>query len=404
MQRALDRRVTVIEVEVFLLLSLLPASAWLVSFSGDYRIALLRDFFLLLLAITGVLSFFKGSFFLKNRPFIYLISFYLFWLVMSYFWREESFSQWLRGVRYLGEPALLLVIASLIGSKYKFPYRSFVYILLAVVMLGYVEWFFPSIFRYSLEGFASRGRLIEYHRVGELYRMQGTLAGPNAMGLYLMNMLLLYPLWRPRSRLLSCLLLLLGLVAILLTFSRSSLIGLAAGGILSLALCAKKWGIKTAPVFLSGLVLVTTLGLFICAQRTDRYFSDEIRWQQYKRVWEKRGEIGLMGRGPGSAGLVSQYRLDGGSNYYTENTYLDIFEGLGLIGLTAYLLVWAFLLFHLFASEEGEGFWLAIVGVGMLVAGVFITNYTGQAAIWTYMLLVGLFLGRVSVRGNEHRA
>ena len=385
-----------------LLVVFMPFSAWLVSFTGHATVALGRDILLALLILTTVWVM-KPP---KRRPLFILALLFIGWGLLSYFWREESLDQWLRGIRFVLEPVILFWVILLAAHKMS---RRYVWIFLglsaaATILLGYGEYFHPELVRYTLGSGLHLGNLEQIHLAGDWQRMQSTLAGPNALGLYLMIVLLVSPMWLKKvNRYVGVLVVIAGLAALVLTFSRSCYLGLGAGLI---ALVAVMWPLY--PRWRWAYVTVLIIGALVAsllAYKTPsgllRPNSNQIRLDQYERVWQERYDIGLLGRGIGSAGLVSQYRFDGGQNNYTENTYLDMFEALGLVGALSYLSLWFVTLWSLFRKKDFEAKVIGAAGVGILVAGLFINHYTGQAAIWMFWLLAGLALAKLEPDNGE---
>lgn len=377
------------------LIIFLPLSAWLVSFTGNQLIGLGRDVSLVLLLI---ILFWR----LKTRPVLFNLAAGLFLLeiILSFYWREESLSQWLRGLRFVGEPILLFLLLANVPLSEKVEesvWQTMAITLGVVVVIGFLEYLFPIVVRTHL-GAIQTGYLGQIHLAGAYKRMQSVLAGPNALGLYLMMGLLFFGwggaqlakrsgwAWLPISG---------GLIALVLTFSRSAWLGYLISYLVGLAFSAH------LPKHLRLVITITVIvvGLLITRALIDRSaswltrdFSGQIRLEQYQRVWRERGEIGLLGRGPGSAGLASQNRLDNGPNYYTENSYLDTFEGLGFLGGALYLLLWFSVLIALWRSSSKLSQPVFYAGLGLAIAGIFINHYTGQAAIWLFWLLAALAL------------
>jgi O-antigen ligase len=119
--------------------------------------------------------------------------------------------------------------------------------------------------------------------------------------------------------------------------------------------------------------------------------STSIRFDQYKRIWDSRNEIGLLGRGTGTAGPSSQNRIDGGPNHFTENIYLDIFEELGLLGFTIYLvLILSLLVYSYRRINSDEGLSAFMLLSAFFATGLFVNYYTGQAGIFLVWLSVAL--------------
>lgn len=375
----------------------LPVSAWLVSASGTYQLSLGRDsvlFLLLILSLSNVRSW--------RRPDLITLLSALFCLLTlaTFFHRQDSLSQWLRGVRYYAEPFLLLALLRLSPLDDKQRSRlswAFLGAYLVVLVGATIDFIRPEWLRLTFDATA-RGYLGIYHKAGTLSRLQSLLAGPNALGLFLMVALLMLPIWASRlKKWLSVLLILIGLIALVLTFSRSSYIGLVAGLVFIVGFGYGRVGptvYRWVMVAMVSLLLVGVVAIVAKPEYLTRFRSNELRLEQYQRVWNERAEIGFWGRGAGAAGLVSEYRLDNGPSYFTENTYLDVYENLGVLPALSYLSVFILLIALLLKKRTEMGLALAAACFGLMVAGLFIDSFTGQAALWSVLIFAAVTIDR----------
>ena len=375
------------------LIIFLPLSAWLVSLTGQDWVGLGRD---LLLTIFILLSLTNRKSHRRPNQTTWLAIFFVILVLASYFYRQDSVEQWLRGVRYLVEPLLLFVTLQIfpLAMPNKNLWRALVLVTTLVITGAVIEFFAPIFLRTTVDA-TGRGYLGQIHLASSLTRLQSTLAGPNALGLFLMITLLLWPIWQKTApKYLAIGVGALGLLAVLLTFSRSSYLGLFVGAVALLV--AGRTVLKDYAKGLTiglAVALVLITGLFIWKpQELSRDNSNAVRLEQYQRVWEQRNEIGWWGRGAGAAGLVSVSRLDGGPNFYTENTYLDAYEAVGLLAALAYLSFWISLFWSLLRRQSATSITVGAAALGLAVAGIFINHYTGQAAIWLTMLFAGLIV------------
>lgn len=379
------------------LIIFLPLSAWLVSLTGQSWVGLGRD---LLLAMFVLLSLANWRLLHRPTATTWLAIIFILLVLVSYFYRQDSAEQWLRGVRYLVEPLLLFVTLQMFpiyDSRQKL-WRALAVASCLVVTGAVIEFFAPQVLRATIDE-TGRGYLGQIHQAASLTRLQSTMAGPNALGLLLMVSLLLWPIWnKAASRSLAIGSGVLGLVAILLTFSRSSYLGLFVGSIALLMTGRTLLKGYTKPL-VAGLLMVIVLigGLYILRpQALTRDNSNDVRLEQYQRLWDEKGQIGFWGRGAGAAGLVSVDRLDGGANYYTENSYLDAYEAVGLLAALAYLAFWICLVWSLLRAQTATTVAVGAAVLGLAVAGIFINHYTGQAAIWLTLLFAGVASGKVN--------
>ncbi|PIS07343.1 hypothetical protein COT78_04270, partial [Candidatus Berkelbacteria bacterium CG10_big_fil_rev_8_21_14_0_10_43_13] len=334
---------------------------------------------------------------IKSLP-IFLIIVYIFWILLSYFWSEASTLQWLRGVRFSAVPMLFLLTLSLANftqSEKKSIFKSVIWVSVFIVTLS-----IPELIGVKLPlvtAISSQGTLSADHFVGaaNLHRLQSVLAGPNAFGLYLLVLITIVLSWGKELKTPKWLIWVYFLIAIL-TFSRSVWIGLV---VLSFVALVSRYKFRVTKVAqLIAILLIVCAGIFVLARKSATVnqivthgVSTNERFAEYKRIWQTRHDIGLLGRGAGDAGPTTQNRLDDGPNYWTESTYLDTFEEFGLIGLLLFIsiivLLWRKIVV---APSDNPTFRTARLLVpAFLVAGLFISLYTGQVAVYTFLLILG---------------
>lgn len=382
------------------LIIFLPISAWLVSVTGRYEVGLIRDALLgsfLLLTIVDYRSW--------QRPglgFWWAVLFVLA-VLASFFTREDSVAQFVRGVRFLAEPVLLFMAMAVLPltGREKIIWRSLAISILLVTVATVLEFFYPDWLRLTLDDTA-RGYLGQVHLAGIYRRLQSTLAGPNALGLFLATGLLLAPIWfKQLARPVAITVTAVAVVALLLTFSRSSYFGFVIG-LVGLLMAGRNllgqnqrwlWGIL-------GAFLAVVVAVLVWSPATlTRLNSNTVRFEQYQRIWNERQDIGWLGRGAGAAGLSSVDRIDGGPNYFTENTYLDAYEATGPLGMISYFGFWLWLIRELWRRQTLTTITVGAAALGLFAAGFFINHYTGQAALWLTLIAAGLALappGRTS--------
>lgn len=390
-----NQALTVLLCTIFIFL---PFSSWLLSMTGNLWITLVRDVLVGLVIILAIASR-KIKF---NYLFFVTILFILLGLA-SYFWREASLAQWLRGFRFTFVPILFFMAVSFIDIDEKREKPVLIAILLSALLLlavAVMEVFdlkIPLTTRYSgAYGLESH----QFIGLGEesIPRLQSLLAGPNAFGLYLLALsTFVLGAFKLINKKLIWLIVPIFFI-LLLTFSRSTLIGFLLVGIISGSTFLKgKIGLLKT-VIIAILVAVVIWVLSVALLKSDKYSnfithetSTTLRSEQIERIWESRGDIGLLGRGMGTAGPSSQNRLDGGPNQWSENIYLDTFEELGLFGLILLVLIYIILLvkgWRNYGSPIGKTAFL--ITVGFALSGLFINTYTGQIGIYLFWLANGL--------------
>jgi len=376
----------------------LPFSSWLVSIYGMPEISLVRDVLILVLFI---LSLLKKDWDRKSLIRLSIPALFLLYGAISFSWREASDLQWLRGVRFLFGPILLylsLLNFDFAQSEKKTIYWSVLSGGLIISLIAILEFFgirIPVTSKYS-----DNGAINDIHRVGTLalVRLNGILAGPNALGLYALSLIAFgIGVFKKINQKLIWLVPVFTLILVL-TFSRSSLLGLMAMILIVIGYLIKKssgWRIALASIILFISMAFCIFSILYSLPKTRELLthndSSSIRLKEYSRIWETKGEIGLLGRGVGTAGPSSQNRLDNGPNHYTENIYLDIFEELGYVGLFLYLglLLFTFKEILKYAGAT-ENYTALLLFAGFCFTGLFINNYTGQVAVFLFWLINGL--------------
>ena len=390
------------------LFAFLPFSSWLVSMTGKPSLSLIRDGLVLIIFLSALFG--KT---IKFNKIIIIVSLFIVFGLLTYFWREASPIQWLRGFRFTFVPIILFLSVS--SLKFNEKEKK---VLIWTVLIGGIIITIVSIaellgFKIPLTTRLSGANGLEstqYLQGLNIRRLQSLLAGPNALGLYILALTAYgLGLFKKISPKLIWSIPILGLI-LFLTFSRSSLAGFVAVIIVSAVIWShKKIGVaKTITIAL--LFAVTLLISSLALYKSDKYksyithgTSSSLRYEQIIRVWNQKNEIGLLGRSSGTAGPSSQNRLDGGPNHWSENIYLEIFEELGLIGLILYLAIIILLLsnsWKKYSTDEAKTAFL--ITLGFAVSGLFLNNYTGQVGIYLFWLANGLLLQKGNNEKNSN--
>ena len=387
-----------------LLFAFLPFSSWIVSMSGRPSLSIIRDGLVLVIFLSAL---FGRA--IKFNKITIIASLFIVFGLLTYFWREASPVQWLRGFRFTFVPIVLFF--SIAGLKFEEKEKK---ILLWTILVGGIAISIISVLEFiglkiplTTQSSGSYGLVSAQYLEGGVRRLQSLVAGPNALGLYILALsayaLGLFKKIQPK------LIWLLPIFCLLLflTYSRSSLAGLIALIIiLTVIWLHKKVGTaKTIIIAILFAVILLISGLML--YKSDKYnnyithgTSSSLRYEQIIRIWDSRSDIGLLGQGSGTAGPSSQNRLDGGPNHWSENIYLEIFEELGLIGLILYLAIIILLLgnsWKNYGTQEGKTAFL--ITLGFAVSGLFLNNYTGQAGIYLFWLANALMLQK----GNNEK-
>lgn len=385
---------------LLLLLIFLPFSSWLISLTGMPNIGLIRDGLVVLIFLSTLKNKRLSLFDKKYIP-VLLFVFYVF---ISYFWTEAGSSQWLRGVRLYFTPLLLMVglgrmhFGEVDISKIN---KYIISLSLIIVGLAILELFHIKLPLTS--HLSGAGALQDLHLVGaaNIVRLQSVLAGPNALGLYLLAVTAFMIAFFDQIKFAKWLIIPY-IFILILTFSRSAWLGLFV--LLFIYLIIKlKLSAKRALLIVLLLLVAIIPGYFVTKKSATinqiifHGDSTSLRTEEYRRVWADRTDIGLLGRGAGAAGPSTQSRLDGGPNYWTENTYLDIFEELGMVGLLLFLCIIVSAI-SIAVRNRRHSYARACLLVlpSFAVAGIFINFFTGQVGIILVFLVIGLMFSQIN--------
>ena len=248
----------------------------------------------------------------------------------------------------------------------------------------------------------------------DLERIMSTIRDPNSLGSYIIIIIsLMVALFARRSkqRLLATGFILLGLLCLWQTFSRSAWIGCFVAIVVAIILGLKKISLSKRQLSLIfGIVagfLVATGVIFYVSRNT--YFVQNVIFhadestvledpnQLRVRFWKESAERitnNPLGSGPGTAGIVSiRNKVQGG--HLNENYYLQVGSEVGVIGLILFLAILCLVALRLFYEIPNS--WLA-VGLFASFIGLLITNFlahiwSNEAVAYTWWGLAGLIIG-----------
>jgi len=390
------------------LMLFLPFSSWLVSLTGQSSIALVRDGLVFILLIAALFLTPIKKVFLGDKITILAWAF-IAWGILTVFWGDASLAQWLKGFRFTYMPIIMFLAIRNLAFHPKQKRVIFKLIMTIGVIIGLVA--LCELFGLKVPlttALSGTNGLDSSHFVGEtiIQRLQAILAGPNALGLYMLAVfaLILTEYKFRREWYIGLVFMLIGGV-LFFTYSRSALAGLALMVLIAMVIALRE---KMSQYIAFGLavLIIGTVGVggyFLTKQPAVEVFvshstSSSLRVEQLQRIWDTKYEIGLFGRGLGNAGPASQSRLDNGPNHWTENIYLDIFEDTGLIGLLLYLATMTLLVISTvrksYTPKSATYQYNALIlGVSFAIIGLFINYYTGQVGIFILWLIYAFSAG-----------
>lgn len=244
-------------------------------------------------------------------------------------------------------------------------------------------------------------------------RAFSTLGGPNQLGAYLILPASLLIGWIIQRRAwLYIVPLVVMLTAIVLSFSRSSWLGMIVAGLISIFLLLRsraRWlfAMCIALVVIVGALLIipivkssnNNLSQYVLLH--GRVFETKIEGSDAGRISSAQKSLQLilenpLGLGLGKAGPASIHA--GNAPIITENWYLQIALELGVIGLAAYLVFFAMSGIWLYRSSQknrliSTGLLASLIGI--LVANLFLHTWADSSLALVFFAAFGIQKGLV---------
>lgn len=324
----------------------------------------------------------------------YFIGGFILLAVLSWFWSENR-DIYILGLRYSVFAALFYFIGRALPFK-KWPWEKVLYWSLylagSLAILQLVLW------QMGLENLAEKIGLGAEHFAGSWPRLQGSLAGPNHLATFI-TVSSLWLFWRKRLKPWE---LAVATLLVLLTLSRSAILGLA-GGIIVPFLLYRSKSANTTKMAATGLILLLTTLIVFYFEPLRQVFVDarhtDLRLEIYAETVAKFKEVSLphllFGHGAGTAGPAT-FHLEKG--FITENWFLQIAYEYGLAGLGMLLMTWIIVGFALRTKMPA----LTAIVIAILINSLFLHPLSDNAlaAFWFYLLL-GL---GYNIKDGENRA
>jgi O-Antigen ligase len=243
-------------------------------------------------------------------------------------------------------------------------------------------------------------------------RVFSTIRDPNSLGAFLMigstlSLLCLVRFWNTSKRMLFLGLNLLHGLIIILTFSRSAMIGTFIAHALALGFVFRQQLIvflKRYVVVLAGVLVVVCLGVFTA--RDQYVVQNVLLHSDESTVLDDPNELRIKllqtsvdgvvddpeGHGPGTAGLVST-RLPQG--LLTENYYLQLAYEVGVAGLLIFLGFLYLVLRDLWARRDRLIVQALLASfVGLAFMNLLLHTWANEAVALAWFMLAGLMVGQ----------
>lgn len=248
-----------------------------------------------------------------------------------------------------------------------------------------------------------------------LERVMSTLRDPNSLGSYLIIVMSLALAWRQKSDKRAKLIwsgvgLMAGL-CLLLTFSRSALLGLVVALACAAALVGRSHVKLSRKQFRVGLVVLAVAAIgFLASAFTlrDSYFvqnvifhadqSTSLEDPNQLRVRFLRESVVKIahnpaGLGPGRAGLAS-IRNNVQGTQLNENYYLQVATEVGVLGLTLFLAILILVAVRLYRATGDSAYATALLAAfaGLALTNILVHIWSNESVAYTWWGLAGLVM------------
>ncbi len=307
---------------------------------------------------------------------------------------------------------LVFVIAYLLSLKYRFNekkiFKLILYPALVIVGFGLLQIFvlphdFLSHFGYSLKTimpFETINNNSKYVRIISLMR------GSNPLGTYLIipiSALSLLLFRKSKIRLKASIFLLLSLVVLLFTFSRSAWIGAFVSVCLVVFLKIPSPVVKKRLIYLAVSALIL-FGLSVVVFRNNHVYQNLVFHTQSNSKSASSSDAGHLsavssgihqiianpvGEGTGTAGPASVYNSKS-SPRIAENFYIQIGQELGLAGLAVFLAIQIIVAIRLYKRNSDLGIIMFASFIGITVVNMFSHAWADDSLAYVWWGLAGL--------------
>lgn len=249
----------------------------------------------------------------------------------------------------------------------------------------------------------------------DLERVMSTLRDPNSLGSYLIIVMSLALAWRQKSdkraKLIWSGVSLMAGLCLLLTFSRSALLGLVAALVCTAAIVGRGHVKLSRKQMSVGLVVLAVAAMGFLASAfalRNSYFvqnvifhadqSTSLEDPNQLRVRFLRESVVKIahnpaGLGPGRAGLAS-IRNNVQGTQLNENYYLQVATEVGVLGLTLFLAILILVAVRLYRATSDSVYATALLAAfaGLALTNILVHIWSNEAVAYTWWGLAGLVM------------
>ncbi len=413
---------------IIIIISLVPFHAfltvWLSSLVGLYTLLRLwKEFLLVIILLIGCyFLFFDKSIrrlLLKDRLVLLIILFLAIQVIfgiVSYINKDVSTKALFYGLLINSRYFIFFGLALIISLKNKtlknktlkmVLYPSVLVILFGILQIFVLPHNFLSHFGYGPK------TILPFQTINsnsKYVRILSTLRGANPLGAYLIVPIsLLVSLFIVKKKKIKiAILIILGLIVLFFTFSRSAMLGLLISVCIIVFYSIKSKQIRKY-LFILGLALILIFGAGIYAFRNNHHLQNFLYHTQsnskikttsdqahFKALYNGLKSIAKepLGRGPGTSGPASIYNNHPAR--IPENYYIQIGEETGILGLLTYLAITFIVAYRLYKDRSNYlSLFLLASLVGISAVNMFLFGWSDDTLSYLWWGICGLHFASI---------
>lgn len=340
----------------------------------------------------------------KSAVFVLLL---LFFGLISLLFTPLGFKEGLEGFRFVLFPLLVFIVALAYSDKNIEKIQNiYFYLGLFIALWALGERILPENYWVLYKIVPDNSVFGGLYRAGSVRQASSLIGAPNQLASYLLPafFISLFTLKKNINKFWPYLFSLVIFLAILLTFSRSAILGLFIGVLIFITLYTRSKFLKIASWLVVSVGAIMIVYLYqkgppniqsFLAHGTSQNFHQEAYLNFVNTFSESYGVEKIFGHGVGTAGpIVIKYN----SGIIPESWYLQLLFELGIVGL----LLWFLNLFFLFKEtfKREPSLFLSLLAVS--ITALFLHTWADNPALtYSIFILLGINIAKEKTDGNN---
>lgn len=388
-----------------ILLFFLPFHAFFVTWLANDIFVFWKEFLIVVLCVAALFEHRKqGIKDLLRNKFVWLVLVFMIYSTLSVLWSPDlSLNRLIYGIKY--EVAFFgLIIAGMLLKNIEFEellkwtfFGGSLAILVGLILHFVVgpENFIIFGYRNDWSNYGIGQALAFCQKIenSDICRFQGTFSGPNQAAFYLLLYLPIAVHFLKKYKLICAIMVPLSLLALILTYSRSAILGLILMTFAYMVLVNKKWikdnALKIGVMAIicigfAAIMYTAAPGALLRPESTSEHFTkwiDGVNALSESPIWGQ----GLAESGPAARAVYSDPLI-------TESWFLQVAVNSGILGLILFGWIYCWLMWKLYKSNKPEAKILLITLIAMIPPLQLLHAFEDSSTTYSLFLLLGAFL------------